>query len=106
MRNQILNTIFNLCRINPRRQEEAALAGVIPHLQRFASEPNSPLKQFALPILCDMVHAGKTTRQKLWQHDGLRFYLGLLKDQYWLVNALETALFWCVVFSFRMLNKG
>ncbi|CAJ0918227.1 5607_t:CDS:10 [Entrophospora sp. SA101] len=91
--NQVLNTMFNLCRINKSRQEEAAKAGVIPHLQYFASN-KTPLKQFSLPILCDMVHTGELCRDLLWKHDGLQFYLELLIDPYWQVNALEAILAW------------
>lgn len=33
LQNQVLNTLFNLCKINRTRQEQAALAGIIPHLK-------------------------------------------------------------------------
>jgi hypothetical protein len=45
--NQILNTLFHLCKINRARQEEAALAGVVPHLQHYIAT-NSSLKQVHL----------------------------------------------------------
>lgn len=57
---------------------------------------SSPLKQFALPILCDFAHAGKATRRLLWRHDGLAFYLGLLRDPFWANPALEALLAWLV----------
>ncbi|RUS20588.1 hypothetical protein BC937DRAFT_94880 [Endogone sp. FLAS-F59071] len=91
--NQVLNTIFNLCRIDRQRQEEAALAGVVPHLMRLV-QANSPLKQLALPILCDMANAGPGCRNVLWSYDVLRFYLGLLKTQYWQGNAFEALVIW------------
>ena len=93
MANQVLNTMYNLCRLSKSRQEEAAQAGIIPQLMRVARN-NSPLKQFALPILCDLAHAGKTTRKMFWQHQGLEFYLKLLEDPYWQVSALESILVW------------
>lgn len=58
---QVLNALHNLCKINKRRQEQAAECGIIPHLMYFI-KINSPLKQFALPLLCDMAHASRTTR--------------------------------------------
>ncbi|EJU03326.1 Pkinase-domain-containing protein [Dacryopinax primogenitus] len=91
--NHIFQTCFNLCRLNKSRQEEAASAGIIPHLKRVAKS-NSPLKQFALPILCDLASAGKSCRKLLWQYDGLRTYLSLLKDPYFQVTALEAILSW------------
>ncbi|KAG0263128.1 hypothetical protein BG011_009230 [Mortierella polycephala] len=91
--NHVLTTLFNLCRINKARQEEAAQAGIIPHLQQIA-ESSSPLKQFALPILCDMAHAGRACRNILWNNDCLPVYLRLFKDPYWQVNAMDAVLVW------------
>jgi hypothetical protein len=67
----IFQTLFNLCRLSRTRQEEAAINGIIPILQR-ALSLKSPLKEFALPILCDMVNAGKTARRQLWKYGGVQ----------------------------------
>ena len=91
--NQVLNTMYNLCRLSQRRQEDAALNGIIPLLQRVV-KTERPLKEFALPILCDMAHSGKFGRKKLWQHGGLRFYISLLSDPYWQVTALDAIFVW------------
>jgi hypothetical protein len=56
---QIVASLFYLCRLDPGRQEMAAKAGVIPHLQSIINS-NSPLKQFVLPIVCQMVHVCAT----------------------------------------------
>ncbi|KAJ6584573.1 hypothetical protein B0H19DRAFT_1105620 [Mycena capillaripes] len=93
MSNHIFQTCYNLCRLNKSRQEEAAQAGIIPCLKRVI-ETRSPLKQFALPILCDLTSAGKSCRTLLWQHDGLAMYLKLLDDPYFQVSALESILSW------------
>ncbi|TFK73191.1 Pkinase-domain-containing protein, partial [Pluteus cervinus] len=93
MANHIFQTCYNLCRLNKSRQEEAAQAGILPCLKRVI-ETNSPLKQFALPILCDLAGAGKSCRSILWQHDGLRMYLKLLEDPYFQVLAFESILSW------------
>jgi len=93
MSNYIFQTCFNLCRLNKTRQEEAAQAGIIPCLKRVI-ETSSPLKQFALPILCDLAAAGKSCRNLLWQNDGLNMYLKLLDDPYFQVSALESILSW------------
>lgn len=91
--NQILNTMYNLCRLSKARQEDAALSGVVPLLQRIV-QTERPLKEFALPILCDMAHSGKVGRKVLWQNKGLHFYIGLLADQYWAVTALDAIFIW------------
>ncbi|KAF8895111.1 hypothetical protein BD779DRAFT_1497502 [Infundibulicybe gibba] len=93
MSNHIFQTCYNLCRLNKSRQEEAAQAGILPCLKRVI-ETKSPLKQFALPILCDLASAGKSCRTLLWQHDGLTMYLKLLEDPYFQVSALESILSW------------
>lgn len=91
--NQVLNTMYNLCRLSKARQEDAALSGVIPLLQRIV-QTERPLKEFALPILCDMAHSGKVGRKVLWQNKGLQFYVSLLADQYWAVTALDAIFIW------------
>ena len=96
MSNHIFQTCYNLCRLNKSRQEEAAQAGILPSLKRVI-ESSSPLKQFALPILCDLASAGKSCRILLWQHDGLSLYLRLLEDPYFQVSALESILSWYVI---------
>ena len=80
------------------RQEEAAQAGIIPSLKRI-TESGSPLKQFALPILCDLASATKSCRTLLWQHNGLSLYLRLLHDPYFQVSALEAILSWYAIVS-------
>jgi hypothetical protein len=91
--NQILNTMYNLCRLSKLRQEEAALNHIIPILQKIV-KTERPLKEFALPILCDMAHSGKVGRKQLWQNKGLQFYISLLADKYWQVTALDAIFIW------------
>ncbi|GAA6025978.1 hypothetical protein JCM8202_002188 [Rhodotorula sphaerocarpa] len=88
-----VNTLFNLCRLSKPRQDVAAAAGVIPLLQELV-HVNSPLKQFALPILCDFAHASRACRRQLWAHDGITFYLRLLDDAFWASPALEALAAW------------
>lgn len=94
--NQVLNTMFNLCRLSKVRQEDAAVLGIIPVLKRVMARDRPP-KEFALPILCDMAHAGKVGRKCLWQNRGLQFYISLLADQYWQVTALDAIFVWYVI---------
>lgn len=96
LRNQALYIIFNFCRINKHRRTLAASAGVVPSLLYIVSI-NNPLKQFALPILCDLAHTNTICRVVLWENGGLEFYLSLLGDfnnTYWQINALEAILSW------------
>lgn len=87
--NEVLNALFNLCKINKRRQEQAAENGIIPHLMQFIIS-GSPLKQYALPLLCDMAHASRNSREQLRAHGGLDVYLSLLDDELWSVTALDS----------------
>ncbi|KAH9042823.1 hypothetical protein EDB84DRAFT_1266690, partial [Lactarius hengduanensis] len=88
MSNHIFQTCYNLCRLNKGRQEEAPQAGIIPLLMRVL-ESSSPLRQFALSILCDLASAGKSCWVLLRQHDGLAMYIKLLTDPYFQVSALD-----------------
>ena len=92
--NQILNTIYNLCRLSTPRQEEAALVGIIPILIKIVQQEKNPVKEFALPILCDMAHSTRAARRELWQNKGLVFYTSLLSDPYWQVTALDAIFTW------------
>ncbi|KAI9883943.1 MAG: hypothetical protein M1823_004287 [Watsoniomyces obsoletus] len=91
--NQVLNTMYNLCRLSKTRQEDAALNGLIPLLQRIV-KTERPLKEFALPILCDMASSGKVGRKILWQNKGLSFYISLMADPYWQVTAVDAIFIW------------
>lgn len=93
--NQVLNTMYNMCRLSKVRQEDAAVNGIIPLLQDVMKTKRPP-KEFALPILCDMAHSGKIGRKYLWQNKGLQFYVSLLADQYWQVTALDAIFIWYV----------
>ncbi|KAK1438060.1 hypothetical protein QVD17_03863 [Tagetes erecta] len=86
---EVLSALFNLCKINKRRQEQAAENGIIPHLMRFIMS-DSPLRQYALPLLCDMAHASRNSREQLRAHDGIEVYLSLLEDRLWSVTALDS----------------
>ncbi|KQJ85101.1 hypothetical protein BRADI_5g24870v3 [Brachypodium distachyon] len=86
---EVLNALFNLCKINKRRQEQAAENGIIPHLMSFVMS-DSPLRQYALPLLCDMAHASRNSREQLRAHGGLDVYLNLLEDDAWACTALDS----------------
>ena len=49
---------------------------------------DSSLKQYALPLLCDMAHASRNSGEQLRTHGGLDMYLSFLDDKYWSVIAL------------------
>lgn len=66
VQNQVLLSMYYLSTINTNRQEQAARAGIIPHLQRFI-RANHPLKQFALPIIFQ-VGARVRRRPRRWLH--------------------------------------
>ncbi|XP_009124750.1 MAP3K epsilon protein kinase 1 isoform X2 [Brassica rapa] len=86
---EVLSALFNLCKINKRRQEQAAEHGIIPHLMHFIMSASS-LKQYALPLLCDMAHASHNSREQLRAHGGLDVYMSLLDDESWSVIALDS----------------
>ncbi|KAK4046298.1 Protein kinase of the Mitotic Exit Network [Microbotryomycetes sp. JL201] len=95
IQSHVVNALFNLCRLSKVRLEEAASAGAIGPLQELV-RANSPLKQFALPMLCDFAHAGKVCRRLLWRHHALELYLELLCDSFWAKPALEALLAWFI----------
>jgi hypothetical protein len=91
--NQVLNAMFNLCRLNKDRQQYAATKGIVPLLMEIMRTDRPP-KEFVIPILCDMAHSGNKGRKFLWQHKALNFYVSMLADQYWQVTALDAIFIW------------
>lgn len=71
VQSQAMFAIYNLCKVNKERQEQAARAGLVPHAQLLASM-DGPLRQLAVPILCDLAHAGRDARAELWRHGAVR----------------------------------
>ncbi|GMF13535.1 unnamed protein product [Phytophthora lilii] len=101
--NIVLQSMFYLCRINRNRQTHAAQAGVIPSLIKVVRN-SSPLKQFALPILCDLAHASPTARAHLWTYDSVSLFLELLEDKYWQIDAIKSISVWLVHDTVKMEN--
>lgn len=95
-KNHVLSCVFNLCRINKRRQELAVVHGIIPHLQSVIHD-KSHLRQFALSIMCDLAHTSATARQELWNNNGVVFYINLLCEEYWQTFALNSLAVWYVI---------
>ncbi|GLE02053.1 hypothetical protein PINS_up010891 [Pythium insidiosum] len=97
----VLQSMFYLCRLNRHRQTHAAQAGVIPSLMQVVRSAN-PLKQFALPLLCDLAHASPTARAHLWTCEGLLLFLELLEDKYWQIDAIKSISAWLVYDTVQM----
>jgi hypothetical protein len=94
-KNSILPCIYNMCRINRRRQDLAAALGIVPSLKKVVLD-KSPMKEFALPILLDFAHTSNATRKELWKNDGVTFFVDLLEghSQYWQAIALNSLAVW------------
>lgn len=90
--NQVIPILFNVCRIEKSRLDEAASVGLIPVLQHIISD-EKPLKDMALPMLCNMSH-NKQCRRFLWSHKSLEFYINTLADPVWQHNAFEAIVVW------------
>ena len=92
VQSQAMFTLYNLCKVNKERQEQAARAGLVPHAQVIAST-DGPLRQLAVPLLCDLAHAGRYARAELWRHGAVKTFIQLLEHGYWhsiALNALAT----------------
>lgn len=89
----VMHTLFNLCRVNHPRQNQAAEYGIIPALQNII-RGGGVLKQFALPILCELAAASPRTRELLSHHNGVAFYIDLLRESYWQMHAISAIHYW------------
>ena len=91
----VMLALFYLCRLSVSRQEQAAVAGVVP-LLKAAIVGRSAVKTFALQILCDMAHASALCRRSLWKEKVFDLYLNLLVsgDVFWEEKALAALEVW------------
>ena len=78
--NHVLHCLFHLCFLNTRRQDMAAKHGMIGFL-RYVVSFNNSLKEFAVPMLCDLARSRSGTRQILWKEGGLWLFLFLCVHQ-------------------------
>eukprot|EP00927_Polykrikos_kofoidii_P050324 TRINITY_DN44236_c0_g1_i1.p1 TRINITY_DN44236_c0_g1~~TRINITY_DN44236_c0_g1_i1.p1 ORF type:complete len:1207 (+),score=189.47 TRINITY_DN44236_c0_g1_i1:462-3623(+) len=90
---QCVKALFFLCRLSRPRQEQAALAGVVPLLQELVTQGH-PLKVNAFELLCDMTCASLATRRILWAQGGVVFLVRSLASQELQTFALEALVGW------------
>jgi serine/threonine protein kinase len=90
---QALNSLWYIVRLNPQALEKAAVAGVIPSLILIVRD-RSIFKEIALPILLELPKATAKCREMLWKHNCFEFYLSLLQDPYWFVDAIQSISSW------------
>eukprot|EP00123_Amoebidium_parasiticum_P014958 comp22719_c4_seq1/m.35302 comp22719_c4_seq1/g.35302 ORF comp22719_c4_seq1/g.35302 comp22719_c4_seq1/m.35302 type:complete len:1244 (-) comp22719_c4_seq1:60-3791(-) len=74
----VFNALYNLLKVNRERQERAAVAGLVPYLMDFDSK--NVLRQFTLPILCDIGLCSRKTRDIIYNCNGLAFLFKLFEE--------------------------
>ena len=102
-----LKSLRNLCAVNKERQEQAAVAGLIPVLVKIISGALSsdthsastqPSVKLAVPLLCDMASASRRTRELLEKHGALDTYVRLISiDSGWTLEALNAVGSWLAI---------
>ena len=92
IKNQSLNALFYLCRINKQRQEFACQYSLKSLLD--AANTSSTLKQFALPILSEFP-TNKYCKKYINNESTMKQYMLFLEDSNWVVNILEAIVSWC-----------
>lgn len=77
-RHFIISSLHNLCIVSPARQEIAARAGLVPHLQRYITAKDMNLRSLCIDMYSGLACAGHATRVELAKHQGADFYVELL----------------------------
>jgi len=90
---QCLLALFWLCHLSRPRQEQAALAGVVPLLKELVERRHS-LRVHAFAMLCDMTCASLAARRILWAEDGSAFFVCSLPAPDLQTFALEALVSW------------
>eukprot|EP00746_Dinoflagellata_sp_MGD_P077844 gnl/MRDRNA2_/MRDRNA2_31184_c0_seq1.p1 gnl/MRDRNA2_/MRDRNA2_31184_c0~~gnl/MRDRNA2_/MRDRNA2_31184_c0_seq1.p1 ORF type:complete len:999 (+),score=193.63 gnl/MRDRNA2_/MRDRNA2_31184_c0_seq1:143-2998(+) len=93
VRSHCLQALFSLCKISRPRQEQAALAGVLPVLQALV-ENRSGLRSLAMQMVCDQPRASNEARYLLWKQGGVVFFVNRLADEDTQSAALEALVEW------------
>lgn len=91
--NIAMKALYHLCRLSPSRQEDAAVAGIVPRLLGLIAH-HFTLKQMAMKVFCDLARAGDVARNILAQHDSVKVYLEFLKDRNWARSCITSLAFW------------
>lgn len=94
MRLYAMKILANLCKVHVERQEIAAKSGIVPIIHGFINSEDANLCDLGLPILCDMVHAGKICTDVMWECGSMNVLLDLLHDQNWQDKIMETFSVW------------
>lgn len=101
-----LKALHNLCAVNKERQEQAAVAGLIPvlvqiicgTLTREAHSLTHSSAKLAVPLLCDMASASRRTRELLEKYGALDTYVRLISiDSGWTLEALNAVGSWLAI---------
>lgn len=77
-RHFIISSLHNLCIVSAARQEAAAQAGLVPHLQRYIRSQDVNLKSLCIDMYSGLACAGPLTRVELSKHNGVEFYVDLI----------------------------
>jgi len=108
---QCLLALHFLCKLSRPRQEQAALAGVVPLLQ-VVVDTRKDLREFAFTIFCSMTCASLASRKKLWDQGGVAFLVRSLAARD-LQTPAEEALVdwlgapdWCTRVETELLQEG
>ncbi|KAJ3271513.1 hypothetical protein HDV01_006564 [Terramyces sp. JEL0728] len=88
---QILNSLFYLLRHDKNRQEKSISFGLLDPLKNIIQN-SFPEKQFAIPILCDLVC--NVDPKFLWDGNVSALFLPVLRDQCWRNTVFETIVIW------------
>lgn len=74
----IISSLHNLCIVSTVRQEIAARAGVLPHLQRYIKSKDINVGSLCIDMFSGLGCAGHATRVELAREHGVDFYVYLM----------------------------
>jgi len=96
---QCLHALHSLCEYSRPRQEQAALAGVIPHLMDIGLYSKAQVRGKAFGLLCAMTRASLATRNQMWDEKGLgvAYLVHCMSNPDLQVNAFEALVDWLSV---------
>lgn len=78
----VLETLYNLCRVNKKRQEQATMYGIIPFLiSESINLDQSNRSSIATHMLCDLANASATTRGELTKNNVVQHFANMMDSK-------------------------
>jgi len=91
---ELLKLLFQMCQLNPNRQEEVVQNGGVEILVELKRQGTKDVERYVVSTLCQFVETSERTRQALWDNGGPKLFLDFMDEDYYQPKILDTMALW------------